>query len=57
MQCNDYKEVRYDIYCTKCEHEKTPESEEPCYECLEESVNLHSHKPINWEEKDERKRK
>ena len=57
MQCNDYKEVRYDIYCPKCEHEKTPENEEPCYECLEESVNLHSHKPINWEEKDERNRK
>ena len=47
-----YKEVRFDQYCQKCKHCNKKEDEEPCYECLNNPVNLYSHKPINFEEKE-----
>ena len=33
--------------------EDLPEEEDPCDECLSETVNLFSHKPVRWEEADE----
>lgn len=48
---NKCKEVYFDKYCCTCKNEKTPESESPCHECLTNSVNLNSHKPVNWKEK------
>ena len=53
----DYKIVRYDIYCNKCEYKKTNEAFEPCYECLNNPVNLHSRKPVNFKVREFRKRK
>lgn len=47
-----YKEVYFDQYCKTCEHEKNGEEKEPCSECLENPVNLYSHKPVNWKEKE-----
>lgn len=44
------KEVFYYKYCTKCKHFKTPETEEPCNECLTYPSNEYSHKPIKFEE-------
>lgn len=49
---SDYKEVYFHEYCKTCRHEKTPESEMPCNECLDYPVNLYSHKPIRWKGKD-----
>lgn len=46
-----YKEVYFGEYCNKCKHEKLGEEEDPCRECLEEPVNLYSHKPVKFEEK------
>lgn len=46
-----YKEVYFDQYCKACKHEKLPETDDPCDECLNEPVNLYSHKPVKWEEK------
>ena len=48
---DNYKEVRFDLYCKKCKHCNKKEDEEPCDECLSNPVNLYSHKPINFEEK------
>ena len=45
------KEVRFDLYCKTCRYYELAESEDPCYECLENPVNCYSHKPVNWEEK------
>ena len=45
------KEVRFDIYCEKCEHCKKKEDEEPCYTCLQSPANVYSHKPIYYKEK------
>lgn len=49
---NDYKEVYFGEYCKTCKHKDTPEIEEPCNECLEYPVNLYTHKPVNWKEKE-----
>lgn len=49
---DSYKEVYFDEYCRLCKHSSKKETEEPCDSCLEEPVNLYSHKPVKWEEKD-----
>lgn len=46
-----YKEVYFDKYCASCVHSDTLESEDPCFECLDEPVNVESHKPVNWKER------
>lgn len=48
---NDYEEVLFDQYCPSCKHGPKKEEEHPCVECLDEPLNLHSHKPTKWEEK------
>lgn len=45
-----YKEVYFE-YCKSCVHSDTLESEDPCFECLDEPVNVESHKPVNWKER------
>lgn len=52
---NEYKEVRFDLYCEKCEHKDEPVDgtwENVCGRCLDEPVNLHSVKPVNFKEKE-----
>lgn len=44
------KEVQYYKYCIRCKHYATPETEEPCNECLTVSMKEYSHKPIRFEE-------
>lgn len=51
---NEYKEVRYDLYCQKCKHEKVDDFRDPCHECLNTPVNLHSRKPVNFEEENKK---
>jgi len=46
----DYKEVYYDQYCSRCLHRELEEDDEPCRDCLDEPVNVYSHKPVYWEE-------
>lgn len=50
-----YKEVYFGEYCPKCKYEKKAETDEPCDECLENPVNLYSHKPVRFEEKGDEK--
>ena len=50
------KEVYFDQYCKTCKHLAKDDLEEPCNECLDEPVNLGSHKPVKYEE-DEKKKK
>ena len=47
-----YKEVYFNEYCKTCKYEKTKECEDPCDECLQYPMNVYSHKPINWKEKE-----
>lgn len=45
------KEVYFNQYCKLCKHEKVSDTEEPCNECLDNPINLYSHKPVKFEEK------
>lgn len=47
-----YKEVYYDQYCHNCTYFSKPEDEDPCNECLYEPVNVYSHKPVKYAEKE-----
>lgn len=47
-----YREVKYDEFCPTCKHEKKPETEAPCTECMDEPLNLYSERPTKWEEKE-----
>ena len=48
---NVYKEVYFNKYCKDCKHINVDGDKDPCNECLTNSVNLYSHKPVNFEEK------
>ena len=48
----DYKEVDFSAYCKTCKHEKVEDVKDPCNECLSEPINLHSRKPVKYEEKE-----
>lgn len=45
------KEVYFDQYCKTCVNKDKKDHEDPCNECLDHLVNLHSHKPVKYEEK------
>lgn len=47
---NTDKEVRFDIYCQTCHNKNTPETEDPCNDCLAEPINQGTKKPIFWSE-------
>lgn len=47
-----YKEVYFGEYCKKCKYEKLEENDSPCDECMDEPMNLYSHKPVKFEEKE-----
>ena len=55
MMENNQKEAWFWMYCKHCKYAKTPESEDPCDECLTNPVAYNSRKPINFKEnKDEK---
>lgn len=55
MIVSDYKEVYFHEFCKKCKHKKLKETEEPCSECIAEATNLHSHRPVKYEEKESKR--
>lgn len=46
-------EVYFDQYCSSCKHFNKEDYEDPCNECLENPVNINSHKPVNYENEGE----
>ena len=50
----EYKEVYYGEYCKACKHFDVDDADEPCNECLSNPINLHSHKPVKFEEKEKK---
>ena len=51
MDNDERKEVYFDKYCHMCVGCDKKEDEEPCCDCLEEPVNLYSHKPVKFKSK------
>lgn len=56
MDQQAYKEVNFHEYCKKCRHEKVKETETPCDECMTEFLNLNSHRPVKYAEKEKGKK-
>lgn len=52
---NDQKIVDYEKYCPKCQHWSKSESEDPCWGCLDTPTNTFSQKPVNFEERKNKK--
>ena len=50
MDDEQYKEVYFHEYCKTCKHKEVKDQDEPCNTCLEDPINLYSHKPVKWEE-------
>lgn len=48
MDVSGSKEVRYDLYCKKCEHDELPDCEEPCNECMSVPCREATHEPLNF---------
>ena len=51
MQDDGLKIVDFSAYCKTCVHKDKKEDEEPCCDCLDESVNVNSHKPVRYEQR------
>lgn len=47
-----YKEVDFKTYCQTCRYKDLRETDDPCSECMDNSLNVESRKPIKWEDKD-----
>ena len=47
------KIVDFEGYCKKCKHFEKKETEDPCWNCLCNSVNYDTHKPTKFEENKE----
>ena len=54
MEDERYKEVYFDQYCKDCAHKALKDTDEPCNECLDNPINLYSHKPVNWVDKNKK---
>ena len=44
------KEVRFDIYCPKCENKSKKDTDEPCNTCLETGMRFGTEKPDLYKE-------
>ena len=56
-QVNEMKEVRFDTWCRRCVHWDKAESQDPCYDCLDNPVNAYSKKPVYFEDNGKEKKK
>ena len=51
---DSYKEVYFGVYCKECKYELKDEADEPCHDCLNEPVNVYSHKHVKFKEKEKK---
>jgi hypothetical protein len=55
MNEDGFKEVYFHNFCKSCKHCNVEDVDDPCNECLEEPINLYSHKPVKYEEDENKK--
>ena len=46
---DEFKIVRFDLYCNRCKHEEKDEADEPCNSCLDIPARQNTHVPEFWE--------
>lgn len=54
MADNDDKIVYFNKWCSSCKHFNDDETDDPCNECLTNPVNQNSHKPVRFEQKEDK---
>ena len=54
MNSEGYKEVYFEQYCKTCKYKDANEADYPCDECLSEPMNIYSHKPTKYVEKEKK---
>lgn len=47
------KVVEFEKYCSSCKYYQNKENEDPCFDCLSDSVNYNTHKPTKYEKKED----
>lgn len=52
---SDLRKVSYWEYCNICKHADCPESEDPCFECLDHPLNYYTDRPVNYERRSDKK--
>ena len=50
------KIVEFDKYCHTCKHKDSKDYLDPCHECLNNPTNTYSKKPVNYKEKETKKK-
>ena len=55
-EVNPEKIVNFDDYCDICKYKDLEEKDDPCFDCLFDPVNVHSHRPTGFKERDSRKK-
>ena len=48
MEVGEEKIVEFDKYCKICKYKDLPETEDPCWDCLENPVNVYSRRPTGF---------
>jgi hypothetical protein len=51
MDHSHEKEVYFDENCKNCQYKDTKEEDDPCADCLENPMNIDSHKPVRFKER------
>lgn len=51
------KIVDFKKYCETCKYREVKEVEDPCNECLDNSVNQHTSRPVKYEPEEEKNNK
>ena len=54
-EVNPEKIVDFHKYCESCEHFELKETDDPCFDCLNEPVNTYTHRPVYYKAKNSRK--
>lgn len=49
------KEIFFVEWCPKCKHASLDEGQDPCFDCLRVPARDNSHKPVMFEEKEQKK--
>lgn len=52
METKNWKFIKFDQYCHRCEHEDLKEKESPCAECLDIGARLNNSEPEYFKEKE-----
>ena len=50
------KIVEFDKYCKTCEYKNSKDYLDPCHECLNNPVNTNSRRPVNYKERERKKK-